>query len=491
MAMLNVTGATVGNALQQLLVCDDIVPGAAPSYQTCKTILVYHPLGGKLAESPIKRAQSQGRIIEIPGAPERVKQAFAKEWLKLNATRVIRNTMKLSRAYGIASVAMLEPGVDMSQPPDFKSLHKRHIAFNVFDPLNTAGSLVLNQNPNALDFLKHGDICVSGVTYHRARTEVVLCGDPIYIEYTTSAYGFVGRSVYQPVLFPLKSYINTMVTDDLVTRKAGVFIEKLKQVSSAVDNVVSRLFGIKRSILKEAEVGNVISIGHEEGIETLNMQNLDGAYGLARANILNNIATGADMPASWINNETMVKGFGEGTEDFKKEAQYVDDIREQMAPLYDWFDKITQHRAWNPDFYATIQKEFPEQYGKKDYEQAFYEWREAFTAEWPSLLVEPDSEKAKADKVRLDALIAAVDVLLPTLDPDNKAVVVDWLAENMNSMKILFPTPLNLDIDKLLDYTPPDLFGNEEGGGEPKPSLAPVEQTGAKAHRLKAIAGAA
>jgi hypothetical protein len=495
MATVTISGPKLGNALQTLLVAEDIQPGDAPSYETCKAILVWHPLGAKMAESPIKMAQSQERIIEVPGSPEdRVKDAFRKEWLKLNATRLIRNTMKTSRAYGIASIAMLEPGGDMSKPPDMASLYKKKIAFNVFDPLNTAGSLVLNQDPNALDFQKHNDIRVSGVSYHRSRTEVVLCGDPIYIEYTSSAFGFVGRSVYQPALFPLKSFINTMVTDDLVTRKAGVFIAKLKQVTSAVDSVVSKLFGFKRAILKEAEVGNVISISTEESVETLNMTNLDGAYGMARDNILKNCATASDMPASLLNNETMVKGFGEGSEDAKNTARYIDDIREQMQAIYAWFDQIVQYRAWNPDFYATIQADFPEEYGNVTFEEAFYKWVNAFEAKWPSLLIEPDSERAKADKVRLDALIASVDVLLPALDPLNKATLIQFLADNMNAMKLLFPMPLELNIQDLIDYVPPAMLGSDgeqgnEDDSEDKPSLAPVEAEGAKAHRLRAVNG--
>jgi len=33
--------------------------------------------------------------------------------------------------------------------------------------------------------------------------------------YTQAAFGFVGRSVYQRPLYPLKSFVQTMITDDL------------------------------------------------------------------------------------------------------------------------------------------------------------------------------------------------------------------------------------------------------------------------------------
>lgn len=460
MTNIVLNGVGEGTQLQQLLMTDEIVPGASPSYQICKTLYEFHPLGQKMAESPIALAQSQRREIVVPDSPEdRVVEAFNAEWSKIGADENIKNVMKLSRIYGIASIGVVEQDKDMATPVDYSDLWKSDIAFSSFDPLNTAGSLVLNQNPNAIDFQKHGDIRVNGVTYHRSRTVVILNEQPIYIGYTASAFGYVGRSVYQRALFPLKSFIQTLITDDLITRKAGVFISKMKQPGSIVDNVMQRVWSNKRAIVKEAETGNVISIGLDENIDTLNLQNLDGAYGMARTNILKNIATAADMPAKLLENETMVAGFGEGTEDAKNIARYIDGVRTKMGPLYAWFDRIVQHRAWNPEFYKTVQRDFPE-YKDVSYEDAFYRWSQAFSAVWPNLLAEPDSEKSKIEDIKMKAAISAVEVLLPVVDVENKAILVEWLADNFNNLKLLFPTPLVLDPDTLRDGL--DTSGEEQ-----------------------------
>jgi hypothetical protein len=285
--------------------------------------------------------------------------------------------------------------------------------FSVFDPLNTAGSLVLNQDPNAPDFQKSDGIAVSGTAYHRSRSCVILNEEPIYIAYTQSAFGFVGRSVYQRALFPLKSFIQSMITAD-----------------------------------------NVISVTIDESIETLNMTNTDTAMTTARKNILENIASAADMPAHMLNNETFAEGFGEGTEDAKAQAQYVNGIREDMQPLYDFFDRIVQYRAWNPEFYATVQAEFKD-YANTEYTTAFMDWKNSFKAVWPSLLIEPESERSKTEKVKLDAIIGIVDSLSATMDPDNKALLFKWAADNFNEQKMLFKAPLILDWDALAAYEPP------------------------------------
>lgn len=453
MASITITGSNVGTSLQELLLADEIQPGSGPSYSVCKTILEFHPLGQKMTESPVKMAQSQEREITVPDGPEdRCVKAFQREWLKVGATKHIRNTMKLARTYGIASVAILEEGGDTAKPLDFEAIAKTRIAVNVFDPLNTAGSLVLSQDPNSMSFQKTTEIRVNGKTYHRSRSVVIMNEEPIYIGYTTSAFGYVGRSVYQRALFPLKSFVQTMITDDMVVRKAGVLVAKMKQVGSIVDRVMQSLFAQKRQLLEEAKTDNVLGISTDDAIETLNMQNLEGPYALVRGNILKNIATAADMPAILLENETLTEGFGEGTEDAKTVARYVDDLREQMEPLYSFFDRVVQYRAWNRDFYKTVQNDFPEEYGAVGYEEAFYSWVNSFEAQWPSLLTEPDSEKAKTDKVRLEGLIEAFSAMAEHLDPLNKAKAILWVSDNFNALSQLFPNPLNIEIRELEAY---------------------------------------
>ena len=455
-ATLDITGSNLGTSLTQLLMSDEIVPGSDVSYELCKQIYLYHPLGKKMAEKPISIAMSQKRNISVPNSPEDIiKEAFDREWQAIGADKHIFNVMRTSRIYGIASVAYGADGIPSDKPIDPKELAGMDLFFNILDPLNTAGSLVLNQNPNSADFQKHAAISIAGQSYHRSRSCTMMNEEPIYIHYTSSAFGFVGRSVYQRALFPLKSFIQSMITDDMVTRKAGVLIAKIKPAGSIIDKTMAAMTGLKRNILKDAETNNVISIGQDDSVEAINMQNTDTAMTVARKNLLENIASAADMPAQMLNNETFAEGFGEGQEDAKSVVQYIDYIRTEMQPLYEYFDKIVQARAWNAEFYKTIQAQFPE-YKKIPYTKAFFDWKNSFAAKWPSLLIEPESELIKVEDVRLKAIIAMIEVLLPTLDPDNKSRMVEWAATNFNEQKLLFKQPLLLDYEALAEYEPPD-----------------------------------
>ena len=473
MASINVTGANMGNALQQLLMCAEIVPGDAPSYQVCKAIYAYHPFGRKMVDAPIATAQSQKRRISIADAPEeRVKKAFIDQWAADHADETIAQLGSIARIYGVGAIIVVIKDLAPDAELPLDKLADLSLSFNVLDPLNTAGFLVLSQDPNSLDYQKHTTVGANGTAYHRSRSIVLMNETPMYIEYSQSAFGFVGRSVYQRALFPLKSFINTMRADDMVARKVGLLIAKIKSVGSIVDAAIMRLQGFKRQILKEAETDNVLSIEPEEAIESLNLQNIDGAGTFARTNIIKNIATAAGEPAKMLENETMVGGFGEGTEDAKNIARFVEEIRKWLQPVYQFFDDIVMRRAWNEAFYETIQADFKEEYGKVSYKEAFFKWKNSFATEWPDLLEDPESE-AKTEDVRQKAILGMLEALLPQLDPDNKATTIQWAVENAGENKLLFPVPLMLDYDALRSYTPPQptVPDNEE----PKPPKPEAE----------------
>jgi hypothetical protein len=464
------TGASVPSSLMQILMADDIVPGSAPSYQLAKDIYSFHPLGAKMAEAPIEEAQSQEREITVPGGPEDdLIAAFNREWMAIGMTgadEIIKAHQTLKRVYGIASLGVggrMLNGDDFptSQPLPYDRLHEMELYFNTWDPLNTAGSLTLNQDPNAPDFQKPQYIRVAGKDYHSSRAVIALNESPIYIEWTNSAFGFVGRSVYQRALFPLKTYIQTMITDQAVAEKAALLVMKMKSPGSVIDQRARQWFGFKRSALKGAKTGNVISIGIDEGIESVDLKNLRDAAEFSRNNCIKNISTAAKMPAAMLYQETLTEGFGEGSEDAKIIARFIDRMRIEMNPDYRFMDEIVMRRAWSPNFYKIIQRKYAE-FQRIPYETAFYEWKNAFTAKWPNLLVEPDSEKAKKDDVITKAAIAFMEVAAPMLPPSEKARLVIWGSEVMNERKSMFSTPIELDEDLIANYEGPTLQ-------EPKP----------------------
>jgi hypothetical protein len=446
-------GTDLPNSLKDFMLLSELTPGDEPSYAACKAVYVAHPLGAKMTETPVTMAQSQDREIACPSAPSSAVDAFKDEFTAIGATEAIRQTKVMSRVYGIATCGVVAEGVPPDRPLVPKQLRDLRIAFNIWDPLNTAGSLVFNQNPNALDFMKQGQhVAVAGQQYHPSRTIVVINERPVYLSWTPGAFGFVGRSVYQRAWYPLKSYLKTLISDDMIATKAGVIVAKIKAPGSISDNIMMTAFGQKRNVVKEAEVGNVINIGIEEEVASLDLMNIEGPSRMSRENIIKNAATAADMPAILLLDETYVEGFGEGTEDARRVAMFVKRMREEMEPQYRWFDEIAMHRAWSPEYYTTVQKRYPEVFGKVAYTQAFYAWKNSFKATWPNFLEEEDSEKIRTEEVILNAAIAVVQTLLPISDPVNQTKLASFLADTLNDQETLFKTPLDFDVEALEDH---------------------------------------
>lgn len=477
-------GGAGNSELLGILAAEDIVPGSPASYQLCKTIYLYHTLGAKIVETPIKLAMSQAREITISGGPEtKLIAAFRKAWATVggrdgngsdvSADTIILNVMATARIYGITSLIVGERGKNNTdQPIDFKSIADADLYFNVLDPLNTAGSLVLEQDPQSPEFQKATCVRLGDRVYHPSRTVTMMNERPIYIAYTNSAFGYVGRSAYQRVLFPLKTFLQTQITDQWVTLKVGLLIAKMKTPGSIVNNRVANFFGFKRDSLKSGITGNVLSIGIEEDVESINFQNLEGPATMARNNALKNIAMGAGMPAKLLEEEEMIGGMAEGTEDAKRISAFIGTVRDDLAPLYRFFDRIVMHRAWDKEFYKTVQKEFPDDYGSVPYETAFYKWMNSFDAKWPNLLEEAESEKIKVEEVRFKSACALVEVLAPLLDPDNKAALVAWAADEVNSRRELFSAKLDIDEAALAAYVPPVAAPGEGGEGSTKEPTA-------------------
>lgn len=451
-----------------LLDSDDIQPGMSAGYQTCKTIYLFHPLGGKMVDRPIKMAMNESRTVHISqayGIEQRLRDAFEREWKALGADKHIANAARISRIYGVSAIAMLVDNQEPSSAVDYRTLYKHNVTFNILDPLNTAGSIVLNQDPNAQDFQKVDGIRVAGKPYHKSRCVVQQNEDPIYLAYNSAAFGFTGRSVYQRALFPLKSFIQTMRTDDMVSVKGGLLVTKIQGPSSVVNNMMQKLSGIKRMMLKRGKTGEVLQIGANDSIESIDLSNLEKPLDSSRNHILENIAAAADMPAIILNSETFAQGFGEGTEDARSVAVYIDNIREWLEPLYDYFIRICQYRAWSIEFFNSLRADFPEL--KNTYSLYFSSWINNFEYRWPSSLKEPESEKVKVDEIRFKAIVSMLEVLLPQVntDDENRALLIEWAQTNANANESLFPQRLDLDIDSLKANRPQQTQGDEPGGG--------------------------
>lgn len=440
-------GTGIGNALTSIMEAQDIQPGDEPSYFTCKTLYTAHPLGKKLVDAPIELAQSKPRETSIKNAPDEVKEAFDQKWEEMGCESLIFNEHHIARMYGIGTLVAVMDGKDSGKPFDMPNLWKdeARLKFNVLDPLNTAGSLVLSQIPTDTDFQKPVSVSSGGETFHRSRFHVTMNEMPIYLAYTNAAFGFVGRSVFQRTLYPLKSFLQTMRSDDVIANKNAMIVYQATSPGSLVSEIMQLIGAVKRKLIRFGRNGNVLTIGLEEKIETLDMQHVAQSGEYSRNNILKNIASGASMPAIMVNDETLVSGLADGTEDAKLIARFGEHFRLGLIPSYKFLDNYCMYLAWTPAFIERMQAERPGLYAGKTREEIFAGWRKGFSAQWPSLLQETESEKAQREQVKAGVIVSLLGTLMDRLDQESQLNLIIWAKDNLNESKLLLPHELKID----------------------------------------------
>ena len=435
---VSIGGSNVGNALQSILECEDIQPGDEPGYQACKTLYLFHPLGKKLVDAPIELAQSKSRETSIKDAPDEVKEAFDAQWEEMGAESLIFNEHHTARMYGIGSIVAVVEGKPASAALDMANLwrDKAKLKFNVLDPLNTAGSLVLSQTPTDTEFQRPVTVAANGTMFHRSRWHVAMNEMPVYLAYTNAAFGFVGRSVFQRTLYPLKSFLQTMRSDDVIANKNAMIVYKAESPGSIISEVMQMIGAIKRKLIRFGRNGNVLTIGKEEDIETIRMEHVAQSGEFARNNILKNIASGASMPAIMVNDETLVSGLADGTEDAKIIARFGEHFRLGLIPSYKFLDNYCMYLAWNPEFIEGLRSQYKRLKSKTDAE-LFSTWRKNFKATWPSLLQETEKERAEREQVRAGILVSLFTAVMDKLDTENQLKFFKFLQDNINESDIL------------------------------------------------------
>ncbi|WP_237929966.1 anti-CBASS protein Acb1 family protein [Buttiauxella sp. S19-1] len=460
----------ISSELTKILDHEGIQPGTDVGYELCKLLWQFHPLGGKLVEKPIEMAMCKPRQYNVATDPdERVVVQFRDTWERMGINEKIKNFFFVSRCYGAAAIGVGTMGAGCSTPLPKFGLQEDDVYINVWDPLNAAGSMVTDQNPNSPFFQEpKNTLKINGKSWHTSRTLKVFNGTPIYLEYQNSAFGFTGRSVFQRVLFPMKSFVGTMQADDLVSQKAGVLVAKIKQNGSIANGIMAAASKFKRDVVKMARNSGVINIGSEDDVESLNLQNIDKALTTSRDDIISNIATGSDVPAILLKEEAFSKGFSEGSEDSKAVSQYIDGVRQKIEPVMDFFEKMVRYIAWNEDFFNSLKNDFPDII-TEDYQTTFYMWEREFTAEWQELIEESPDKRREADSKVVQQATALYTALSPTLDPENRAAVADWVAGIVNGTQTYGDFPLIIDIEALSKYQPPPPQDLNNGGQTNKP----------------------
>lgn len=377
----------------------------------------YHPLMLAITGKPFLDALSRGFEYVFDDAPPEAKKRFAK--VADAATTPVIRVFKLALSYGAAGIGIVVKGEDASKPIDtgwFSQNLENGFSFNTFDSLVTAGSFVTDLDPNSIEFQKVIDFSVRGKKYHYSRCKAVFnpLEDPNYLQYESSAYGFVSASILKRALPALQDYLLNKIAKRKLLKKVASFVHKQDAKSAVYDKITEYVAKIKRSIVEDLTSGEAIIVGLEESVESFNLTNHPQVMQFLTDDNMNDIANATGWQASYLKHSILSTGFADGSNDAAQIDKMLYSVQRFTQELFEWIDDILFYIAWTDGFIDEIANQSPDLYRGKTRNQIRQLWRTGYERKFNPPTAEQPKDKAAANGDFLEALTKAVSLIMQT-----------------------------------------------------------------------------
>ena len=71
------------------------------------------------------------------------------------------------------------------------------------------------------------------------------------------------------------------------------------------------------------------------------------------------------------------------------------------------------------------------------------------------MIEETPSELVKTEEVKLKGITEILKTILPVINPENRALAIQWAQDNLSEMPDMFKSSMHLDIEAIAEYEPP------------------------------------
>lgn len=364
------------------------------SYQECKDIYTYWPLGKRIASALPTFAMSAEREVKFGNLPPVVAEVFKECCVKYNINHLIKQVAIYARVFGVAGIYVSHTKADKLKPLKNQDYENGEIGFNVLDPLVMNGATI-SQDPLSQDFQKLESFKINGHSVDANRVCAVFNDIPFYLRWVSSTFNWGSPSVYQNMYGLIKSWNRCVVALERMATKAGSVIVKSRD--TAVLNATTVEAAKKTlTLIRDMQNDGAAMIEKDGDVEFFNLTGVDVVDSIiSQMNQLILMAL-ADTPSAILLDKDLAQGFGEGSEDMKALLMAVDSFRAQiLRPLYDFVDGVLLRVCFNESKLTELLKEY-----KKDIKcKSTAELRELilkeYRFEWGNLY--PETEATKLD----------------------------------------------------------------------------------------------
>ena len=370
------------------------------SYEECRDIYRFWPLGKRVASALPNFAMSAGRKFIIKNAPPEVIDKIEKTAIDMNIEAIVNNACIYARIYGIAFIYIANKDTP-DKPFLYKDILEPH-SFNILDPLAMGGSIRIDIDPTSPFFNKPVDYRIKGNLVHSQRIFYCTNDIPLYYKWNPSSYSWSGPSIYQNMTLLIRSWNRSIIAIQRMATKAASIIVKRKDIS--YDTGVS-LKAIEHNLnmIRNMENDGIASVRTGEEIEFFQLT------GIAEIDVIINKLHSAlmmalnDTPSGILLDKNLAQSMSDGDNDMKAIIIAVDKFRKDtLTPIYNFLDKFLLYKAFDADFIKDIIKKYPDLYAKMGVNLIRENWISNYTFEYNNIYPLSENEMADTQSKQLD-----------------------------------------------------------------------------------------
>ena len=374
------------------------------TYEECRNIYRYWPLGKRIATALPKFAMSPGRRFNCGDAPKEVVDAIEKAALDLQIENAAYRCAVYSRVFGVSFIYIACEGKSPGEAIDYEDIQNLRCVFNVIDPLASGAHIAVDNDPLSITFAKPIATHIRGNPVHSKRIVAVSNDLPLYYKFNPSSFSFSGPSVFQNMTLVIRSWNRSIVALQRLATKAAAIILKVKDTAFATSagiEAMQKNLEFIRSVendgiaaIKSTEEVNFFAINGVNEVDVI-LQKLHSAIMMALS----------DTPTNILLDKNLSTGLADGDNDMKAILISVDGFRKDtLAPLYAFMDRYLKYKAFTPALINEMRRKYGDLYSTLSDEEILRRWCDDFSYEFNELYPQTENERADSAGKMLDNL---------------------------------------------------------------------------------------
>lgn len=374
------------------------------SYEECREIYRFWPLGKRVVSALPNFAMSAGREFSIKDAPPEVAEEIKKTAEQMDLEGTVNKASVYARIYGLSFIFVSTPEDTPDKPLTYKDI-QQGFNFNVLDPLAMGGNIAIDINPLSYNFNKPLGYTIKGHKVNSKRIFACYNDIPLYYQWNKSSFSWSGPSIYQNMTLLIRSWNRAIIAIQRISTKAASIIVKSKDIVyqtgvniQAINKNLRLIRDMENDGIADIKVGEDVEFFHLTGITEIDT-------------IIEKIQSGLmmslnDTPSSILLDRNIAQSMSDGDNDMKAIIIAVDRFRKgTLTPIYEFVDKFLLYKTFTPQFIKQMKQKYPDLYANMGENEILAHWMENYTFEYNNIYPLSKNEEADTQSKHLDNML--------------------------------------------------------------------------------------